>query len=138
MCAPLAPRNGTDDYCVPLYLATTSLSKLNARNPTSCPTSCPTSSSCPTFGPTSSSFSSLPPLIRLLLLLSHLCCRRPGVKREDAVANSLQSRVAATSAALGRLSRRLAEGAAALQVRAGAEAAGARGWVGVGVEFSPN
>ncbi|KAG2427450.1 hypothetical protein HXX76_012386 [Chlamydomonas incerta] len=41
--------------------------------------------------------------------------RRPGVKREDAVANSLQSRVAATSAALVRVSRRLAEGAAALQ-----------------------
>ncbi|GIM04690.1 hypothetical protein Vretimale_9187, partial [Volvox reticuliferus] len=41
--------------------------------------------------------------------------RRPGVKREDAVANSLQSRVAATSASLGRVSRRLAAGAQLLQ-----------------------
>ncbi|EFJ47014.1 hypothetical protein VOLCADRAFT_92554 [Volvox carteri f. nagariensis] len=41
--------------------------------------------------------------------------RRPGVKREDAVANSLQSRVAATSGSLLRVSRRLAGGAELLK-----------------------
>ncbi|KAG2486084.1 hypothetical protein HYH03_015287 [Edaphochlamys debaryana] len=47
--------------------------------------------------------------------------RRPGVKREDAVANGLQARVASTSASLGRVSRRLAEGAEALQAHADRE-----------------
>ncbi|GFR41860.1 hypothetical protein Agub_g2641, partial [Astrephomene gubernaculifera] len=41
--------------------------------------------------------------------------RRPGVRREDAVANSLQSRVAATAGSLGRVAARLAAGAERLQ-----------------------